>query len=159
MDTIGERFDRGAGARVHPRRHLEKTPYGHRRGAREAAGPRDAEKIAIRTEVAVAALAVRAPAAADDRVDRHPLCLPARVDPRTEFGHRPRVLVAHDEGWRPVAHPAEVALHLGAADPGGIRLDDRLLRTRPGLSDVLDLHPLRPKPDQRFHAASPLLPG
>ena len=59
--------------------------------------------------------------------------------------------MAHDKGRLAVRHAPEVALDLGAADPGRARADDHGAGIRRGFRTLLELHPARTLPDQGFH--------
>ena len=105
VDAVGKRFGEGAEPGVHAGRHLEEAALGQHRRAGEPAGRADADQVAVRTEVAIAADAVAAVAAADDRVDGDPLADPRPVGAGSGGDHGPGELVAHDQRRHAVRHP------------------------------------------------------
>jgi len=113
---------------------------GHRHPLGEAAGPVHAEQAALAADLREPASAQVAPAAAEQRVDRH--AATGRVDAGD--------LVAHHQ-WR-LAHPeAAKAVQLAAADARSLDVQDHLAVARLRLVDVLHLDHAGSREDQSSH--------
>jgi hypothetical protein len=96
--------------------------------------------------------AKRARPVGGERVHGHEAAEEAFVDALPHLRDGAGELVAHHEGRGTVAHLAQVALYLGAADPGRRRSDDHGPRLDGRLRHLVDRHLLGPVPDYPLHA-------
>jgi hypothetical protein len=152
VHAVGQRLDERADARGHAVGQGAHVGRRRRDEVGERAGMVDADERAPRAQVLVAGPAQPARAAAGQRVDGDARAVPR---PRAVAGRddHARELVPHDQRRRAVAHVAEVALDLRAADPDRLGAHDQLAGAGIGrLGALLDRHPSRPVPHDRLHA-------
>src|SRR5262249_14018183 len=96
--------------------------------------------------------AVLAPVAALVDLDRDAIADPELVDPGTEGGDRPRVLVAHHETAGRLALECAVQhLHVGTTDRRDLDLEQHLTRSRLGAGPGLDAYLVGLVKDHGFH--------
>ncbi len=157
VHAVGERLDERAGAGGDAVGQHARVGGRHAHELGERAGRVDADQHAVGAQVGVAGAAQAALAAAAERVDRDARAVEL-LRARAGRDDHARELVAHHQRRRAVAHVAEVALDLRAADPDRLRPQDQLAGPGVGrLRLLLDRHPLRALPHDRSHGER--LPG
>ena len=154
VDAVGQRLHQRADARGDAVGQPPRVGRGHLDEVGERARDVDADQHAIGAEVGMPGAAQAALAAAAQGVDGDPRALELRRALAGGDDHA-RELVAHDQRRDPVAHVAEVALDLRAADPHRLGAQDQLARAGiAGLRLLLDRHLGRPLPHDRLHTTS-----
>jgi len=120
--------------------------YCHERGEGALAG-RHGDDLARRAKVGAPGQAGGAPAAGDQRIDRHPA---ARL---RSPNHNARSLVSQDQRGGPAVVMAEIGVHVRPADADRLDLHQHLAGAQDGGRHVADFERFGTGVDQRLHLA------